>query len=223
VTAIRDGGQTVLVQKTNYERWQAIAQRSIESFHKRNPLDPGGRTTDELIRSTGLEPDAATRVAFEHFLAQALGAGILKRVEGTWALASHQVDTGGQLGRQVEFVEHYLRQCGMQAPLWSDLVPKAMLQGMDEKKLKQVLRFLMRQNKVYAVEDQYLHAAIVDDCRKKLVAALQKRREGVTVADFRDIIQGNRKICLLLLAIYDAEGTTVRCGDVRRLAAGAND
>jgi hypothetical protein len=44
---------------------------------------------------------------------------------------------------------------------------------------------------------------------------LTARPEGLTVAQFRDLIADNRKICLRLFAIYDAEGITIRKGDVR--------
>jgi len=39
--------------------------------------------------------------------------------------------------------------------------------------------------------------------------------KGFTVAEFRDLVGGNRKICLLLLAQYDAELLTKRNGDLR--------
>jgi hypothetical protein len=37
----------------------------------------------------------------------------------------------------------------------------------------------------------------------------------MTVAQFRDLVSGNRKLCLLLFAIFDREGMTQRAGDVR--------
>jgi hypothetical protein len=39
--------------------------------------------------------------------------------------------------------------------------------------------------------------------------------EGITVARFRDLVEGNRKTCLPLLELFDAEGITERRGDVR--------
>jgi hypothetical protein len=48
-----------------------------------------------------------------------------------------------------------------------------------------------------------------------LLDALAKNPEGLTVAQFRDLVSGNRKICLLLYALFDSEGITERQGDVR--------
>jgi hypothetical protein len=35
------------------------------------------------------------------------------------------------------------------------------------------------------------------------------------VAQFRDLVDGNRKMCILLFALFDGEGVTERRGDVR--------
>jgi selenocysteine-specific elongation factor len=50
-----------------------------------------------------------------------------------------------------------------------------------------------------------------------LLEYLVEHKEGCTVADFRDLIGGNRKICLLLLNLFDSEGITVRKGDYRHI------
>jgi selenocysteine-specific elongation factor len=52
-----------------------------------------------------------------------------------------------------------------------------------------------------------------------LLRALAEREGGMTVAEFRDLVSGNRKICLALLALYDAEGVTKRDGDLRVLTS----
>jgi hypothetical protein len=41
------------------------------------------------------------------------------------------------------------------------------------------------------------------------------------VSDFRDLVVGNRKICLLLLARFDEERLTYRTGDLRFLSTAA--
>ena len=77
------------------------------------------------------------------------------------------------------------------------------------------MRYLVEKKEVYFIDDSYLHASVVDRCRKMLLKALAGRKEGMTVAEFRNLVEGNRKICLLLLAIYDSEGVTQRSGDLR--------
>ena len=88
----------------------------------------------------------------------------------------------------------------------------------EPKSLLQLLHFLVEQGRVYRIDGSYIHATAVNSCREKLLEALEARGEGITVAEFRDLVGGNRKICLLLLAQYDSEGLTERFGDRRRLA-----
>ena len=73
--------------------------------------------------------------------------------------------------------------------------------------------------KIYRIEDNYLHQRVVDSCRTKLVEKLKQTQEGITVGEFRDLVGGNRKICLLLLSRYDSEGLTKRIEDRRYLRA----
>jgi hypothetical protein len=46
---------------------------------------------------------------------------------------------------------------------------------------------------------------------------LKGHSDGITVAGFRDLIGGNRKICLLMLNLFDTEGVTYRDGDFRKI------
>jgi hypothetical protein len=70
---------------------------------------------------------------------------------------------------------------------------------------------------LYNIDGNYIHTKVVDKCRKSLVDFLNSRQDGITVAQFRDLVNGNRKICLLLLVQFDREGTTYRDGDLRFL------
>ena len=88
---------------------------------------------------------------------------------------------------------------------------------MDSYQIDQILRHLVSGGKAYFIEGEYIHASVVDRCRAMLLQALAEHGKGLTVAEFRDLVRGNRRICLLLLAIYDGEGVTERQGDLRVL------
>ena len=74
-----------------------------------------------------------------------------------------------------------------------------------------------RREEVCFIDGNYIYALIIDRSRRKLLQTLAKREEGITVAEFRDLVSGNRKICLLLLGVYDAEGIIKRSGDRRMI------
>ena len=99
----------------------------------------------------------------------------------------------------------------------SELSTKRVELGLSESKFLQVINFLTSKKKLYNIEGNLIHAKIVDQSRIQLLKYLSKNKEGTTVADFRDLIKGNRKICILMLNIYDSERILVRDGDVRTI------
>jgi selenocysteine-specific elongation factor len=62
----------------------------------------------------------------------------------------------------------------------------------------------------------WLHAETLAAVQDKLRGYLAAEGQ-ITVAAFRDLIQGNRKYALALLTYFDSSGVTQRQGDVRVL------
>jgi len=211
------GSQTFFLVKREYDKLQDRMLKILMWRHKRNPLEEKGRTTEELAGRLGVEPGSSAGTMLRLLLEGLESDGKLKRVAHTWALVDHKVAPDTELKARIAAVENYLRSCRMQTPLVSELRRTAEREGMKEHDLDHILRYLVEQGKAYFFEDSYLHAEIVDRCRMQLLRGLEQHAEGMTVAQFRDLTHGNRKICLLLLGIYDAEGVTERRGDLRVL------
>jgi len=209
--------EVYLIVSSEHEKLREQVLKSIAVFHRRNPLLDKGRTTDELIGIMGVAEGSASEALLRLMLVRLAAEGNLKKVGRTWALKGHSVTVGGEMKARIDFVESFLKSCGMQTPLMSDISVKASRRKIDMHEVGQILRHLVSQGKAYFVEGEYIHASVVDRCRRMLVQVLVGRGEGITVAEFRDLVKGNRKICLLLLAIYDGEGVTERRGDLRVL------
>ena len=204
-----------LIHRTVYEKWRNVALRSITSFHKRNPLEPGGRTVEETAGAIGIERDKPSCILLREMFSRLEKEKKLKRVGNTWAIANHTVNIDPVLKKQIEFIRNLLTKAGMHTPLISELKQKTDAYGINAQNFKKILRFLVKRKEAYFIDDNYIHASVVDKCRKVLLNDLVNRHEGIKVSEFRDLINGNRKICLLLLNIYDREGVTVRKDDVR--------
>ena len=87
----------------------------------------------------------------------------------------------------------------------------------EKKALEDLLRALQSLGLVAALErGLILHAETLEAVRAKLRRYLLDNKE-IKVADFRDLIAGNRKYALALLGYFDREGFTERRGDVRVL------
>jgi selenocysteine-specific elongation factor len=217
VTRLGDGPEAIFLLR---ERWLALrtgALRSLAAHHRRHPLLATGRTRDELVGSLGLLAAASGPATVSAVMADLEAAGEVRREAGTWVLAGHRVEIDPATRADLDFLEQWLAAAGMQVPLVSEIQAPAARRGIDDKRFASLLHHLVAARRAYHIEGEWLHAGVVDRCRRLLIDRLRAEPAGLTVAAFRDLVDGNRKICLLLMALFDREGTTRRQGDVRVL------
>ena len=190
--------------------------KSIENYHKRNPLDEEGKTFEELMGVFGVNRNPSAEGFMKCLLDNMIKDDMLKKSADTWIVKTHTVKLTDEDKKHIKFVEVFHKNYAMNTPLMSELIPKAYKFGITEEKLNQIILYLVRQGRLYNIDNNYLCKDIVDNCRKILLEFLIDDN-GITVAQFRDLVKGNRKICLLLLAQYDREGIIFRDGDLRFL------
>ncbi len=204
-----------LIDTGHLESLYSFLKKVLSDFHKKHPLLETGRTKDELLGILGLGDSAESRDFAGVFLHSAIQMKIVKRIANTYSLYSHAVHVSKQDTEQGKLLEEYFKRCGMQTPIYADAVLFARKHSIDEKRLKQLLGLMVSAKMLYCIENAYLHCGIVDKARKLLLDELAGNQAGLTVARFRDLVNGNRKICLLLYALFDAEGIIQRKEDVR--------
>lgn len=187
----------------------------LETYHKRNPLDAGGRTGEEIRGIFNIQADSDQESLLKIILKEMEKEKLVARIANTWTLFGHRVVLTAEDEKHIEFIEHYLRSSGMKTPLMSEMVPRAYLKGIGENRLRQILRLLSNRRQAYNIDGNFIHKIIVDRCRHDLLKYLNNSERGITIAEFRDLVQGNRKICLLLMSLYDSEGIVIRRDDQR--------
>jgi selenocysteine-specific elongation factor len=197
--------------------------RSLENFHKRNPLDQNGKTFDELMGIFGVYRNPASEGIMNCLLEQMLSNNELKRSNNTFTMSSHEIRLTNQDRREINFVEMFHKNCGLNTPLMSELILNAYKFGIPENKMQQILSLLTKQKKLYRIDNNYIHHSVVDKSRKILIKYLSDHPEGITVSKFRDLINANRKISLLLLVQSDRENLTYRDDDLRFLTDEVNN
>jgi selenocysteine-specific elongation factor len=213
----RSGENIYLIVRREHDRLTDACLKSIADFHRRHRLEETGLTEKELMGAVGMPQEQTSQAILTLILQGLESENKLKRVDNTWSLADHKVDADWDKKSSVMFVENYLRNCGMNVPVLSELIIAGKKQGLADQELDEILRYLVRKQRAYFFEGDYLHSDIVDSCRKKLLQTLVEQPEGMTIAQFRDLVSGNRRICLVLIGIYDSEGITKRKGDLRVL------
>jgi selenocysteine-specific elongation factor len=216
------GDQPYLIDSNLIDRLSRQALEVIADFHRQNPLSERGRTTEELVGLLGLGGDSASGTV-QWVLANLEAEAKIKKAGRSWALADRPARPDPSLERQAEFVADYIAERGMNVPRISELAKEATRRGINQETLDQILRALVERNEICFADDIYVPASLVASCRKKLLGTLAERDAGMTVAEFRDLVAGNRKTCLALLGLFDAEGVTRRVGDLRVLTRKGRD
>lgn len=189
---------------------------AITVFRKQNPLVNRGASVNEIKGRLHIDKNGGEDV-LKHILEKLTQNGTLIQKDQTWMTAVHAGTNLQGMESHMTFFSGYLKNSKMKTPLMSELEIEAHKRNLSGRELKQVLHNLTSSGEVYRVKDEYIHAHIVHNCREKLITAFSGREKGFTVAEFRDLVGGNRKICLLLLAQYDAELLTKRDGDLRSI------
>jgi len=207
----------VLINADRDKRFIERITGSILAFHKRNPLIPGGLSENELISKLGFTESPTGRQYCRILLEDLKRLNVIRRSGTTWNSAGHQVLIPEQVKRDTLWLERIINEYNTQVPLLSEMRIRAKKYGISENELHQYLYFLIRTGKIYHIEDEYIGSEIVDKCRTMLLKELHRIKSGISVAGFRDLISGNRKLALTLLAQYDSESIIRREGDLRYL------
>jgi len=203
---------------------QIKLSRKIVKFlsiaHKNNPMYEDGKPLEDLVALLGDFPERTRPLITKRILDQLIAENQIELRHQTYALTSHKVNLSKTDFININWVDQYLLNQKMKTPLMSDLTEKCKYRGVDEKRLKQILLYLIAKKKVVYQNGEYLHTEIVNPIRTKLLEYLKHHPEGCSVSEFRDLIDGNRKICVVLLNIFDREGIITRDDEDRRHLAG---
>ena len=212
------GDAVLLIGQEEYAKLRQQVIQWVEDFHQKNPFEKRGLASEELASLLGIQRGSPAEGLLRLLLESLVKDGRLRRVGHTLALAETTGELGPQLQVQVSLIAELLETYRMKTPLMSELVQGAARKRIDESRLRGILHRLVEDGVVYFADGNYIHRTHVDRCRRALLAALMRQPEGLTVAGFRNLVSGNRKICLLLLQIYDGEGIVQRTGDLRRIS-----
>ena len=211
----------ILISRKKYNILSKQLINCISKHHKVLPLSTSGLSVNELEHLLSLQKYKAGKMLLTHLLKINLSKNLLKKIGKAWALSGHNVIISDKLKNDIKFVEKLIEKFDMTVPLMNKIISECKsVRNICNADLKQILKHLTGIKVIYRNEDSYIHSQIVNKCRDAIICYLSGSTDGITVAQFRDLVNGNRKMCLMLLSIYDREKTTVRNGDIRLLNAG---
>jgi selenocysteine-specific elongation factor len=209
------GDAVYLVEKDVYRTYQEKLIAQCRRHHEKNPLDANGITIKEAVSLLGIDrvpgSDGYVRLVLEALVTQKK----LHKAGSTYVSGNHGVLFSAELQHKIDITDTFFGTYGRKVPLAADIDSFATKKGITPKELQQILGYLVEHKRIHRSDGDYLHEDIVGPIRTLLLHTLVKEPHGLTVAQFRDLITGNRKICLVLFALFDSEKITERRGDVR--------
>ncbi|MGC9365416.1 MAG: selenocysteine-specific translation elongation factor [bacterium] len=208
----------IFISTSDFLNLKSSVKKTIKSFIQENPILNRGPQIKEILKYLKIDQKSLIFKVLQYLLEDLTKQGIIeKHTDESWSFPreDRQLDKNRQ--KDIDLVEEYFRQCDMKTPVTADLKQSCESRGISLKDLNQILKYLTDGGKLYKIEDKFISSEVVNKSRKMLIDYLKKSQKGITVAEFRDLIKGNRKICLLLFSQFDSEKLTIRSGDYRFL------
>lgn len=143
----------------------------------------------------------------------------LKTIANSWALASHEILNDADIEKKISFVKEFFERQAAKLHTPSVLLETAAKEGIDDQLLKKIINYLIKSGYLIRCEDILILTRLVDSAREQMLEALKgAQSKGMTVANLRDLIDGNRRMALSCFSLFEKEGLVVRKGDYRVLA-----
>lgn len=218
VLVLQGAGDPVLLGRAARGRMVKEVLAIVAQYHREDPLGSRGVTARQVAAK--LDRGSGSRAeAMAGLLDRLVGDGVLRRTEAAGYVLPDFVPKGGStLSDAARHVLRRLIDSGMNVPPLVELEQEIATRfHLGAKDLKAILKHLVDEGELVAADDGYLVCALVARCQRQLLEYLAGHPEGITLAQFRDLIGGSRKIGLMLLGHYDRDGVTLRQGDLRRI------
>ena len=215
ITSYKIDKTIVFIETKRDKKFYQRVVSNIRAYHNNNPIFNNGLTINEIKSKLGFSDIAIGDEYISLLLNKIADDGIIKKQNNTWMLSDFKVSLSQDIISEINMVEKFFKDYNMQVPLMSEIQPLAYKNKIKYDKLNKYIKYLVKNRTLYYIEGNYIHKSVVDRCRKKLLVFLSQNKEGINIAGFRDLVSGNRKMCLLLIGLFDKEGVTVRKGDFR--------
>jgi selenocysteine-specific elongation factor len=198
----------IVVDASAVEGLKVELVRTMEQFHKQNPLVAGiGR---EQLREQA-QVDAAMFDAMLDALVRARKlevAGELVRLPG------HGVVMKDEEAESKKKIEEAFAVAGLKVPALHEVIAGLKV---DRVRAQKIVTLLLRDKVLLKISDELVfHATALQELRR-LVAGQKKKSPRMDVATFKELTGVSRKYAIPLLEYLDRERVTRRVGDAREI------
>ena len=202
-----DAGHEMGVSLQTWSEWRNEVEAALVAYHRANPLR-AGMQLEELRRQLDLGPDLFG------LLVEGLEDASVVLEAGRVRLLDFEVKLSEQQQAQVKALVGVMREAGAKPPDAEEVKRRV---------AEPLFHYLVDQGTLVELPDGIVLLKTSYRSWVRQIETAMRERGPLTVAQIRDTLGTTRKYVLPLLARLDAEGVTVRQGDVRRLGEGERD
>jgi selenocysteine-specific elongation factor len=182
--------------------------RTVEDFHKENPL-VGGISKKELLERVEVVPEVFDAIAAMLIRDKKIEvAGDLVRLPG------HGVVMKDEEAESKKKIEGAFASAGLTVPALSEVIAGLKV---DKVRAQKIVTLLLRDKVLIKVSDELVfHRSALEELRQKL-ASYKMKSPKIDVAKFKELTGVSRKYAIPLLEYLDREHVTRRVGDAREI------
>ena len=217
IAVLKGTNDTYLIPKLLLKVLKKDILKAIDDYHIVNYLKEDGMSLDEIApKFRSYNNDSTDTDFIKQVLNNLCKEELLISRNGTWCAKSREIFADGDLEKKVSLVRRWYSDLGFFTHSQRNLIEDMEKVGLDEELTKKIVIFLMKDGWLTRFEEVYLISDHIQTVRKTMLSYLLENN-GLTVASFRDLIEGNRKMCLACFSIFEKERIVTREGDDRVL------
>ncbi len=178
---------------------------AIKDFHENNSLKADGLEINDLTGKLGLNKNKCGKIFLELMLNKIKEKGLIENYKNTWILKGHTAKLDSKSESEILWLEKIILSYNDNKPALSEIEEKAQIQKIPKNKIKPYLSYLADKQKIRFSNNDFIHTEILNKNRKILLETLSKKQEGITIAEYKDIIAGTKTFRALIGEIYENE------------------
>ncbi len=185
--------KTILVSQEVHRKYGERITTIIRQHHEKYFLSEEGLEIKDLSGKTGLKNKDLSNLYLKAVTSQLTEAGILKKIEESYSLVSHQPRIDSKTKTQLESIKKVIKDAGYQTMVLADIEKQFVNKSLISKdQLKMYLQYLTNQGSIYFSEGEYIHQDHFQTVQRILLSELVKRGQGINEKDFRLLIDSSK-------------------------------
>ena len=206
-----------LYLKSKFRKMKEIIITNIKRHHQRNPWDEKGVNFDEIRGFLQLNQTENANVLIKLLLDNLENDNVLANIENTWKMKEHKVEIDKKTEQKINYIKKIVNNSDNKIPDTEYIIARSE-NDLKENEIKQLLKYMTDTGILQKINGTYFNPGLIKKIKEKLLRFLQNNNnQGIKVSEFRDLIDGNRKLAILLFKYFENEKLVVRKEDRRFL------